>query len=289
MADKRKILVQFDIDPHASLFDRIVATDAGAEEIISYSKVTTADVKALVHGCIFTRGPKDLARTAIFIGGSHVRQAEALLAEAQKHLIQQFGLSVSMMLDPNGCNTTAAAAVRCAVRHLELKDRNAVVLGAGSVGQRITRLLASQGARVMIGDVDVERANAICDKVQHLYGATSAYPFLMELGSKKLHSSVNPDLVICAGPAGKTLLSEVGWTSLEKLQVMIDINAVPPLGIEGIEVMDAGTRRNNVISYGALGIGGLKMKIHKAAIAQLFTSNNQVLDIDAIYALSASV
>jgi hypothetical protein len=289
MSNKRKILVQLDVDNHASLFDRIVATDAGAEEVISYRRVAATEVKDLVHGCIFTRGPKDLAHTALFIGGSQVRQAEALLNEAQKHMLPQYGLSVSIMFDPNGCNTTAAAAVRCAVRHMELADRTVVVLGAGAVGQRITRLLASQGARVMIGDVDVDRANTLCEKVQHLYGKTSAYPFLMELNAKKLHSTINPELIVCAGPAGKTLLSESGWTSLEKLKVMIDINAVPPLGIDGIEVTDAGTLRNKVICYGALGVGALKMRIHKLAIAQLFTANNQVLDIDLIYGISATV
>ncbi|HMO35864.1 MAG TPA: methylene-tetrahydromethanopterin dehydrogenase N-terminal domain-containing protein [Gemmatales bacterium] len=286
-SSKKKLLIQIDIDNHPSLFDRIVATDAGADEVISFRRVSLQEVKDLVHGCIFTRGPQDLSHTAIFVGGSHVRQAEAILAEVQKHFLPQLGLSVSVMFDANGCNTTAAAAVRCAVRHMELANKNAVVLGAGAVGQRITRLLASQGAKVMIGDIAVERANDVCEKVQHLYGKTSAYPFLMN--SKRLHESIVPDLIFCAGSAGKTLLSEAGWKTQEKLQLMIDVNAVPPLGIEGIEVTDAGQQRGKVISYGALGVGNLKMKIHKAALAQLFTSNKLLLDIEAIFELSASL
>jgi methylenetetrahydrofolate/methylenetetrahydromethanopterin dehydrogenase (NADP+) len=287
MSEKKKLLIQIDIDNHASLFDRIVATDAGAEEVISFRRINLVEVKDVVHGAIFTRGPKDLVHTAIFVGGSHVRQSEAIFHEVQKHFIPQFGLSVSVMFDANGCNTTATAAVRCAMRHLELADKTAVVLGAGPVGQRVSRLLAAQGARVMLGDIDVERANMVCERIHKLYGQKSAYPFLMS--SKRLHESIVPELLVCAGTEGKTLIAEAAWQSMEKLQVMIDVNAVPPLGLEGIEVTDAGTKRGKVISYGALGVGNLKMKIHKMAIAQLFTSNTQVLDIDGIFSLSATV
>src|SRR6478752_5075882 len=114
MSEKRKILVQLDSDPQPSVFDRVVAIDAGADEVFSYGDVEPGDVKGLVHGCIFTRGPKDLHRTALFIGGSDVTAGEAVLAEVRKHLIPSYGLTVSVMLDSNGANTTAAAAVRAA-------------------------------------------------------------------------------------------------------------------------------------------------------------------------------
>ena len=38
-----------------------------------------------------------------------------------------------------------------------------------------------------------------------------------------------------------------------------------------------------MICYGALGVGGVKMKIHKAAVRRLFTANDQVLDAEAIF------
>src|SRR6185503_17644984 len=110
--DKRKILIQLDSDPQPSVFDRVVAVDAGADEIFSHGGVKPEQVQGLVHGAIFTRGPKDLKSTAIFIGGSDTQAAEKLLAEVQMHMIPQFGLRVSVLLDPNGANTTAAAAVR---------------------------------------------------------------------------------------------------------------------------------------------------------------------------------
>ena len=114
MSEKRKILIQLDSDPHPSVFDRVVAVDAGADDIFSHAGVKLDQVQGLVHGAIFTRGPKDLKRTAIFVGGSDVAAGEALLHEALKHMIPAFGLRVSIMLDANGANTTAAAAVRTA-------------------------------------------------------------------------------------------------------------------------------------------------------------------------------
>src|SRR5438874_11149818 len=106
----------------------------------------------MVHGAIFTRGAKDLKSTALFIGGSDVGAGEKLLAEALKHMTPQFGLRVSVMLDANGANTTAAAAVRAAARHVDLTTAKALVLGGtGPVGQRVALLLGHRGAEVRVG------------------------------------------------------------------------------------------------------------------------------------------
>src|SRR5262245_23327494 len=103
--DKRKILIQIDSDAHASVFDRVVAVDAGADEVFSYDGVKPEHVQGMVHGAIFTR--KDLKDTAIFVGGSDVTAGEKLMAEARKAMLPKFGLSVSILLDANGANTTA--------------------------------------------------------------------------------------------------------------------------------------------------------------------------------------
>src|SRR5213593_2621303 len=121
MSDKRRILIQLDSDAQPSVFDRVVAIDAGADEVFSYGGVKPEQVRDLVHGAIFTRHPRDLKRTALFIGGSDVAAGERLLAEALKAMIPAYGLRVSALLDANGANTTAAAAVRAAARHLDLK------------------------------------------------------------------------------------------------------------------------------------------------------------------------
>src|SRR5437868_708764 len=165
--DKPTILLQLDTDPMPSVFDRVVAVDAGAEHVFSYGGVTPEVVRDLVHGCIFTRGPKDLHRTAIFVGGSDVAAGEAVLAEVRKHLLPQYGLTVSVMLDSNGANTTAAAAVRAAGRHIDLSQADALVLGGtGPVGQRVARLLAKHGAHVRIGSRSKERAEAVCAAIR---------------------------------------------------------------------------------------------------------------------------
>ena len=74
-----RILLQLDPDSHASVFDAVVATDAGVDRLLPYSEVRPEQVRDLVNGCIFTRGPRDLHHTAIFIGGRHVPDGEALL------------------------------------------------------------------------------------------------------------------------------------------------------------------------------------------------------------------
>src|SRR5438270_4656713 len=100
--DKRKILIQIDGDPQPSVFDRVVAIDAGADELFSYAAVKPEQVQSLVHGAIFTRGAKDLRHTAIFVGGSDVAHGEKLLREVVRHMIPPYGLRVSIMLDANG-------------------------------------------------------------------------------------------------------------------------------------------------------------------------------------------
>src|SRR5262249_43495826 len=152
---------QLDTDPHPSVFDRVVAIDAGADELFSYGGITPDKVAALVHGAIFTRKPSDLKRTALFVGGSDVAAGEALVAAAVKAMIPDYGLGVSVLLASNGCNTTAAAAVRVAARHLDLSSAKALVLGGtGPVGQRVGLLLATQGAHVRLASRQQARAAA---------------------------------------------------------------------------------------------------------------------------------
>ena len=78
-------------------------------------------------------------------------------------------------------------------------------------------------------------------------------------------------------------------TNAAQLNAVIDLNAVPPLGIDGIEATDKNTPREHVHAWGALGIGGTKMKIHKKAIAELFTSNDRILDAEQVLELGRSL
>jgi hypothetical protein len=287
--DKRKILIQLDTDTHPSVFDRVVAIDAGADEVFSYGGVKPEQVRDLVHGAIFTRGPDELKRTAIFIGGSDVVAGEKLLAETRKHLIPAARLSVSVLLDANGANTTAAAAVRAAARHLELQGAKALVLGGtGPVGQRVALLLARQGAAVRVGSRQIARSAAVCDAIRAKVADAKLEPTATGSAGELQAALAGRLLVVAAGAAGVVLFPKTACGACPDLKVAIDLNAVPPLGIEGVNVMDKAVTRDGVLAYGAIGVGGTKMKIHKAAIARLFESNDQVLDAEEVYALAAS-
>src|SRR5262245_49818321 len=154
----KKILIQLDTDPQPSSFDRVVAVDADIDHLFSYGGVTPQTVEPLVHGAIFTRGGKDLAHTALFIGGSHVAAGEALFEKVRATF---FGpMRVSVMMDSNGSNTTAAAAVLSARKHLALAGTTAVVLaGTGPVGLRAAQLLTAAGAHVRVGSRGLDRAS----------------------------------------------------------------------------------------------------------------------------------
>ena len=285
---KRKILIQFDGDEHPSVFDRVVAVDAGAEAVFAYGGVAPERVQPLVHGAIFTRGAADLKHTAIFIGGSDVAQGEALLASVKKTF---FGpMRVSVMLDANGANTTAAAAVLAAGRHLDLAATTALVLGGtGPVGLRAARLLAGQGARVRLASRSLERAKAAAKAVNEVCAGERVEACAPQ-GEKELTEALAAvQLVIATGATGVELLSAEVRKKAQALRVAIDLNAVPPAGIQGVDVMDKATDREGVIAYGAIGVGGTKMKIHKAAIRQLFERNDQVLDAEEIYELGRKI
>ncbi len=111
---KPKILIQLDTDPQPSVFDAVVAVDAGADHLFRHGGVTPANVRDLVYGALFTRGPADLHATAIFIGGSNVSAGEAILDTVKKTFFGPF--RVSVLFDANGANTTAAAAVLAALK-----------------------------------------------------------------------------------------------------------------------------------------------------------------------------
>ena len=110
---KPTILVQLDTDPQPSVFDGVVAVDAGVEQLFRHGGVTPGAVRELVYGALFTRGPADLHKTAIFVGGSDVAAGEAVLERVKQTFFGPF--RVSVLFDANGSNTTAAAAVRAAL------------------------------------------------------------------------------------------------------------------------------------------------------------------------------
>lgn len=285
---KPKILIQLDPDAQPSVFDSVVAIDAGADHLLRHSGVRADTVRELVHGAIFTRGPQDLANTAIFIGGSKVAEADELLATVRKTF---FGpMRVSVMLDANGANTTAAAAVLSAAKHVDLAKATALVLGGtGQVGERAVRLLARAGATVRVGSRARDRAQRVCDAVAKKVPEAKLSPHATGSREENAAALDRVNLLIAAGSAGVELLLAEDRSNCRTLEVAMDLNAVPPLGLAGVDVMDKAVDRDGAKCYGAIGIGGLKMKIHKAALRRLFESNDAVLDAEEIYDLGKSI
>lgn len=284
----QRILLQIDGDDQPSSFDSIVAIDAGVERLLRYAGVSPTSVTGLVHGAMFTRGGSELARTAIFIGGSDVAAAEDLYRAAAEAF---FGpIRVSLMLDANGCNTTAAAAVVSAARHQSLQDSRALVLGGtGPVGRRVVQLLALEGAHVTLTSRSRERASGVCQVVSQRVSDAMLTPVSASTPKELQGVLEGAEVVIACGAAGIELIDEDRICGLESLSVAIDLNAVPPAGIGGIAVTDKAKSLGHGVGYGAIGVGGLKMRTHKAAIRALFEDNDRLLDAEEIYAIAKSL
>ena len=277
----KKVLLQLDTSPQPSVFDRVVEFDAGADEVMSYGAVTEEEVRDLVHGAIFTRGPKDLHNTAIFIGGTDMAAGERLLSAVRQAF---FGpLRVSVMLDSNGSNTTAVAAVAKLLQAAgTVQGRRAVVTaGTGPVGVRAAGLLTQAGAEVVVTSRRPERTHVIVEGIRQRFGGT-VREVAMSDSSQAASVLDGAEILLNAGLAGVCLVPREAWHARAGLRVAADLNAVPPLGVEGIEVHDNGVERDGVTTFGALGVGNLKMKIHKACIASLFEQNDCVLDVETI-------
>ena len=277
----RKLLLQLDSSRLPSVFDQVVAYDAGADVVMSYGGVTETDVRDLVYGCIFTRGPRDLKNSAVWIGGSNMSAGEQLLAMAQDAMLGD--LSVSVMLDSNGSNTTAVAAVvKVEATIPDLRDKKVLILaGTGPVGQRAAGLLAKDGAQVTITSRKPEQG----DKARQFISArfnVQVEAVTLNDPSKLPELLSGVEVLVNSGPAGVQMVPKSAWTGVKSLKVAVDLNAVPPLGIEGIDVNDAGAKKNGVVVFGAFGIGNFKTKLHKACVARLFTRNDLVLDAETI-------
>ena len=283
----KKILLQLDVDQQPCTFDAIVAVDAGADVLLRHAALTPDSVVPLVHGAMFTRGGADLAATAIFLGGSDVIAVEGI---AERIASTFFGpMRVSVMADPAGANTTAAAALVAGARHLPLNDvasareiRAVVLGGTGPVGQRVVRLLAGKGVHVTVVSRSQGRAAACCAGIKARQPEAVVTPAASE-GVESLLGSAH--LIVAAGGPGVELLSSEQLCLASHCRVCIDLNAVPPAGVAGVKPTDKARDVNGMIVYGAIGIGDTKMKIHREGISKLFSSNDRWLDAEELLAI----
>jgi hypothetical protein len=277
----KKLLLQLDSDELASSFDTITAYDAGVDQVIYYSGVRVDSVRNIVYGAMFTRGGEDLKNSAVFIGGSSVPTGEEMLKAAQEAF---FGpVRVSVMADPNGSNTTAAAAVLKIVRAVPVAGKCAVIFaGTGPVGVRAATLLAKEGCQVILTSRKMDRAESVSQSIQERFGLTVT-PMEVRDADTTARALEGAHFILACGAAGIELVKEELWAGSPTIEVVADVNAVPPTGVGGIKPTDNGKERHGKLAFGAIGIGGLKMKIHRGALAKLFEQNDLVLDVEEIY------
>jgi hypothetical protein len=283
----KKILIQLDTDEHPSTFDAIVAHDADVDALLRYGRVEPGAVRGLVQSAFFTRGPKDLATLAVWVGGSSVGAGEKLLDEVKQAFFGPF--RISAMLDSNGCNTTAATAVARLAKESDLDGRRVVIVGAGAVGLRAAVLLQGEGCDVTVsgipadrfGDRPYRRARGLT--VADERGLRVAEPANDEELAQALEGA---SVVLAAGPAGVEVLPAGMWRTADSIEVLADFNAAEPLGIEGTGAHDDFEDYDGKRVLGALAIGGPKMKVHKACIRRLFETNDVILDIEGVYEIA---
>jgi hypothetical protein len=146
---------------------------------------------------------------------------------------------------------------------------------------RAAGLLARAGAKVMITSRHPAEADRVANQIRERFGGSLETAIVTDPAA--LAGSLgDAELLLNAGPAGVQLVPRDAWTGRRGLRVAMDLNAVPPLGIDGVEVTDAAVDRNNVRTFGALGVGNFKMKVHKRCIAKLFERNDFLLDAESI-------
>jgi len=252
---------------NVSPFDVNMATDAGFDVIVPYSDVDLKEVAGLVQDAIFSRAPQDGKRTAVLIGGREPILAVDMLEAAKQAMVPPY-FQISVMADPSGAFTTAAGMVAVVEQKLKAKghtlaDRHVAVFGGtGPVG-RIAALIAAQaGAKVsLVGYDGLHRVSATCDQFGERFGVALA-PADGSDDAGKLAVIANAEVILAAGRAGTQILSKNQLASARHLLVAVDVNAVPPAGLEGLDAFADGTPIEGTegVGVGALAVGNVKFK-----------------------------
>ena len=280
----KKLLYQFDTDTTASVFDSVVAYDGGADQVTGIGNVNPQNVLAMVDGCIYTRAPKDKQFTTIFVGGSSLTEGQAVFDAIKKRFFSNF--RVSVMFDSNGSNTTAAAAVANIVNTCAVSGKKAVILGGtGPVGQRAAALLSLEKADVFITSRNIEKADQISAEINERFD-TNVKALPGGTNDDRVASILGASIVMATGASGVVLLNKKDWIESQSIEVVCDANAMPPLGIEGVELNDKAREIAGKKAFGAIGFGGLKISVHRECVSRLFHSNDGIFDAEEIYRIA---
>ena len=278
------ILHMFTPGKQMSPFDINMAADAGYQIIVPYADAGLDAVTGLTQDTIFSRGPKGAARTGIFIGGRDALLAADMLERAKSAMVKPF--VVSLMADPSGAYTTAAAMIACVESALRkvtsagLADKRVVIFGGtGPVGRIAAVLAASAGAQVQLSSRSgTEAAQQAASETGKRFGAT--LHGVSGRDRAAVHASLAAaEVVLGCAAAGVQVLGSDYLASAPRLLVAADLNAVPPEGIAGVGVMDnakpiAGTK---ALGIGALAVGNVKYQTQHRLVVQMREAEKAVV------------
>ena len=288
-----KILYFFDTDDYASPFDINMAYDAGFNVVIPFSKVTAKSVTKLVQDAIFSRDPN--APTTFFIGGSNVREGEKIIKKVLKALVPPFEAPV--VIDPRGAHTTASAVVAktqaLAAEHkmADLAGKKVVVLGTGPVGRIASILSAKVHCKTILvetwdGASEEFVKNLVIDLKKEAGGDASRITGeFAPTDERKLEIIKDADIIWSVAAAGIQILSRALMFQLPPNKIVIDINAVPLMGIEGLEPKDDDKEiYPGIFGTGALTLGRLKYMIENGILKQAAkTKGKKVFDYNLAF------
>ncbi len=265
---------------HMSPFDVNMALDAGFDSVVPYTGVTQDEVRSLVQDAMFSRPPKVGIRTSIFFGGKQANAALDMLETAKKSLVPPFG--ISLFADPSGSFTTAAGMLACVEKLLATKMNRSLsgvriaVFGAtGVVGFSVAVIAALENAAVsLVGYDGLKRVSEGAAEIKRRFG-TEVAAADGSTEQKKLDILINAEVALCAGRAGIQILSQSQLEHAEKLLIVADVNAVPPAGVEGLDVMANGTSVNShrALGIGPLAIGNIKYKTEFGLFQKMLQAN----------------
>ncbi len=294
MTDATPILHMLDPRKHVSPFDVNMAADAGYKVIVPYTNVEVADVTPLIQDAIFSRPPDYGVRTGFFFGGKDAIVALDMIDAAQKAMVPPFQCSV--FADPAGSFTTAAAMVACVERVLKFKfgrtwkGTKVAVFGAtGVVGFASSIISALEGADVqLVAHRGVERVIKSAAVSKERFGV-DLEPVNGETADQKRDIIMNAEVIFAAAAAGVQVVSAEHKALAEKLLVIADVNAVPPPGVEGMDLfMDGAPLPGcNALGVGPLAIGDIKYKTESGLFKQMLSSDTPLaLDFRHAYAMA---
>ncbi len=293
MAEKR-ILHLLSPLPHASPFDLNMALDAGYDAVIPYTNVTLHEVADLVQDAIFSRPPNDGAKTCVFIGGKNAIAALDMLDSAKQAMVPPF--VISLFADPAGSFTTAAAMVARLERTLRVLHNRAlagtrivVFGGTGVVGFASAVISALEGAHVtLVGHDGAQRVREAADEAKVRFGVHmgAADGSTGELKAALLHGA---DVALCAGKAGVQIIDADLLKASRGLLAVADVNAVPPLGVAGLDLFSDGASigEGGPAGIGALAIGQTKYQTEFGLFRRMIESSEPLtLDFREAFVLA---